>query len=76
MKTILPDKVYNVLKWIALTAIPTFVWALGILLPLYGVSAETANVVIVTVGVVGSVIGALIGVSTISYNKVKNGDTE
>lgn len=64
----LSNKVYDALKWIALTVIPTIVWALGVLLPLYGISAETTNVVTVTLGVIGTVIGVLIGVSSISYN--------
>lgn len=65
----LSDKVYQALKWIALTLIPTLTWALNLLLPLWGVSDDTTKVVVTTIAVLGTVIGALIGVSTINYNK-------
>ena len=70
----LNNKAYDALKWISITLMPTLVWALGILLPIYGVSDGITNAVIVTIGVVGTVIGALIGVSTISYNNKKKED--
>ena len=69
MKTLLSDKAYEVLKWIAVIAIPTIgeaytrlanVWNLP-----YGTQvAETALIATF-------IIGALIGISTIQYNKAQ-----
>lgn len=69
MKTLLPDKVYEVLKWIAVIVIPALgeaytrlanVWNLP-----YGTQiAETALIVTF-------ILGALLGISTIQYNKAQ-----
>lgn len=67
MKQLLPNKLYDVLKWLALIAIPAIgeaylrlsnVWDLP-----YGQQVnETALIVTF-------VLGALIGISTVQYNK-------
>lgn len=74
MKTLLPNKVYEVLKWLAIVAIPAFgeayvrlstVWNLP-----YGQQVnETALIVTF-------VLGALLGISTIQYNKQVSVDIE
>lgn len=61
----IPDKVYNVLKWLALTAIPA-------LTTLYGVIGTTLNIpytkeVLMIMPAISTCIGALIGVSTAKY---------
>lgn len=64
----LSDKAYDILKWIALIACPaiaTFVGAVG--------SAwgwPEVNNVVLTINAAGTLIGALIGVSTVQYNKI------
>lgn len=68
-KKMLNDKLYNVLKWaglIALPALSVFVATIG---PAWGI-AQTDNIV-TTLNALGTLIGALIGVST--YN-LKKGD--
>ncbi len=74
MKTLLPNKLYEVLKWLAIVAIPAFgeayvrlsaVWNLP-----YGQQVnETALIVTF-------VLGALLGISTIQYNKQVSADIE
>ena len=63
----LPDKLYDVLKWIALICLP----AIAVF---YGVLADTWHLpyvqeIVITINAVGALIGALIGVSTLNYNK-------
>lgn len=66
------DKIYNVLKWTALIAIPAVGTFVGVVLPLWGVcSGETVTAITTTISAVGTLIGALIGVSTSQYNKMK-----
>ena len=68
----LPSKVYDVLKWLCLIAIPATailwftigkVWNFP-----YLAEIET------TITAVGAFIGALIGVSTVQYNKAITGE--
>lgn len=66
----LPDKVYDVLKWIVLVFLPALstlyygiaqVWGL----PIY------AEQVVGTISIIEVFLGALIGISTINYNRAK-----
>ena len=68
---ILPDKVYNILKWIALIAIPALVTFLSIVLSALNVDPSTVNVICTILSATAGLIGALIGVSTSAYNKSK-----
>ena len=72
MKTLLSDKVYEVLKWLALIAIPALgeayvrlanVWNLP-----YGSQINETALIITFV------LGALIGISTVQYNKNINAE--
>lgn len=65
----LPDKLYNVLKWVVLICIPAFTTAYVGFDSLfnwgYGDIVAKASAIICTL------IGALIGISTAEYNKNK-----
>lgn len=66
----LNDKVYNVLKWVALICLPAVGTFVGCVLPLWNIcDGETVTAVVTTISAVGTLIGALIGVSTVKYNK-------
>ena len=73
----IPDKVYNWLKWIALIAIPAVVTFLSIVLTALNVDPNTVNIICTILTATAALIGSLIGVSTIAYNKEKeNADKE
>lgn len=64
----LPDKVYDVLKWLILIFAPaliTFISGLGVVL------GFDATVITAIIGLVATFIGSLIGVSTKAYNDEK-----
>ena len=63
----LPNKVYDVLKWIALVVIPALSTAYVGLAAVWGF--PYADAIAKTSCVVCTLIGALIGVSTAEYNK-------
>lgn len=63
----LPDKVYDVLKWICLIALPALSTFYGILAEIWDL--PYAVQIPRTITAVALLIGALIGVSQISYNK-------
>ena len=68
---------YDVLKWIALIAIPAIVTFLSVVLGALEVDAHTINVITTILSAVGTLIGTLIGVSTVNYNKeVDHGDSD
>ena len=70
----LPDKVYTILKWIALIALPAIATFWGVMGKVWDIP-YTAEVV-TTITAVATLIGALIGVSTVNYNKDKEGNND
>ena len=67
----LPNGVYDVLKWLALVCIPAVVTFLGVVLGVLEVDPHTVNIVLTILSATAALIGTLIGVSTIAYNKNK-----
>ena len=68
----IPNKVYDVLKWVALICIPALVTFLSVVLGVLEVEPHTINVLTTILSAVGTLIGTLIGVSTVHYNKEQN----
>lgn len=65
----IPDKVYDVLKWVALIALPALATFYSIVGKVWG--WPYIGEVTTTITALGTLIGALIGLSTLSYNKDK-----
>ena len=67
MKTILNDKTYNILKWVALVLLP----ALGALY--FGLAGiwgfPYGEQIVGTITVIDTFLGVIIGISTVQYNK-------
>lgn len=63
----LPDKIYDLLKWCCLILSPALITLITTIFTLYHI--PNAEVVCGTIAAVTTFIGALIGVSTINYNK-------
>jgi len=68
---LISDKLYTILKWIAVICIPAVVTFLGVVLGVLGVDAKVVNIIVTIIGAIGTLIGTLIGVSTSAYNKQK-----
>ena len=64
-------KVYNFLKWFCLIALPAIDTFLLTVLPVLGVSKVTVSILVTILSASGTLIGALIGVSTKAYNGSK-----
>lgn len=64
-------KVYKFLKWFCLIALPAIDTFLLTVLPVLGVSKVTVSVLVTILSASGTLIGALIGVSTKAYNDSK-----
>lgn len=70
----LPDKVYDILKWIALIVLPaigTFYFALA---GIWGLPYPEE--IVGTITAIDTLLGALLGISTASYNKAKATETK
>lgn len=65
----LPNKVYDVLKWIVLVCIPAFTTAYVGLDALFGWGY--GDVVAKVSAIVCALIGSLVGISTAEYNRTK-----
>ena len=68
----LPDKLYNILKWLGLIACPAFATFYGVVAPLWGWPAPES--VVTTINAIGVLIGALIGYSAITAKDTYNGN--
>jgi uncharacterized membrane protein YfcA len=65
----LPNKVYDVLKWVAMIAIDALATAFSVIAQAWGAPMEIVTPVVITLTALGTLLGALIGVSTANYNK-------
>ena len=65
----LPDRFYTFLKWLGLAALPTLSWGYQVLANIW--AWPCANEVSTTLGVLGTLVAVLIGVSAVP-NKSKN----
>lgn len=67
----LNNKVYEILKWIALIALPALATLISVVLPLWNVVDEgTTNAIVGTITALATFLGALLGVSTMKYRKI------
>ena len=64
---LLPDRVYTVLKWLGLIALPAIAWCISVVAPAWGLPHTGA--IVTTVNAVGTLIGILIGASAIKVSK-------
>lgn len=64
---LLPDKAYEILKWVALIALPAVAWLVGAISPQWGL--PHCGEIVTTINAVGVFVGALIGVSQLTATK-------
>ena len=64
---LLPDKAYEILKWVALIALPAVAWLGGAVGPQWGL--PHCGEIVTTINAVGVFVGALIGVSQLTATK-------
>lgn len=64
----LDDKVYDILKWIAIVALPALSTFIVVISKIWG-WGDIGSMVAQTITAVAVLLGALLGISTIQYNK-------
>lgn len=68
----LPDKLYDVLKWVCLIALPAFAVFYAVIAKIWGLPFEAE--IPATINAVAVLIGALIGVSHLNIKKEENNE--
>ena len=72
MKTLLSGKTYEILKWLAILALPAIADFIKFLFPTWNI--PFGDPIAETIRQVALLIGILIGISTIDYNKKINAE--
>ena len=76
MNNILPEKIYDLLKWIAIICLPALSSFIVVLGRIWN-WGDIATMVAQTITAIGVLIGALLGISAIQYKQGNgNGDKE
>lgn len=65
---IFSDKVYDILKWVAIVALPAISVFISIIGKIWGF-ADVAIMISQTITAVALLLGSLLGISAIQYNK-------
>lgn len=68
----IPDKIYNILKWIALILLPAIAFLYGCLGDIWG--WPYVDAIVRSIAGIETFIGMLIGISTVNYNKEQGRD--
>lgn len=69
---LLPGVVYDILKWLALIALPAVAWLVGAVGPQWGLSH--CGELVTTINAIGVFVGALIGVSQLAGDARTDGN--
>lgn len=72
---IFSDKVYNILKWIATVCLPALASLTLVIGQIWSLTDWTVPIG-ATIAAVATFLGALLGVSSIQYAKIKGGETD
>ena len=71
MNTIFNDKVYDILKWVAIVALPAIATFIAIISKIWG-WADLGIMISQTITAVAVLLGALLGISAIQYKGKEN----
>lgn len=71
---IIPNEVYQVLKWLGLIACPAIATFIGAVFPAWGI--PNADAIVLTLNAAGVLIGALIGASAATSRLVDEGEEQ
>lgn len=68
---ILNDRVYDLLKWVAIVCLPALSTFIVVISKIWG-WADMGSMIAQTITAIGVLLGALLGISSIQYNKGDN----
>lgn len=65
----LDNKTYNILKWVAILFLPALATFVGVVFRVWEI--PYVDQIVTTINALATFLGAIIGLSTLSYNKVE-----
>lgn len=71
---LIPNGLYQVLKWVGLIACPAVATFIGAVFPAWGI--PNVDAIVLTLNSAGVLIGALIGVSAATSRQIDEGDEQ
>lgn len=72
MQYILPDKVYNVIKWACLIALPALATLVSAIGSAWGADASLLSAISTTITAIGTFGGVILGVSAATAKEISN----
>ena len=63
----LGNKTYNILKWVSILFLPALATFIGVIFRVWNI--PYVDQIVTTINAIATFIGAIIGLSTLSYNK-------
>lgn len=73
MQYILPDKVYQIVKWACLIVLPALATLISAIGSAWGVDASLLSAISTTITAIGTFGGVILGVSSATAKEIKNG---
>ncbi len=74
MQYVIPDKVYNLIKWAALIVLPALATLFSAVAAAWGMDAGLVNAVVTTITAVSAFGGAVLGVSAATARPGEGGE--
>lgn len=69
----IPDKVYDVLKWILMIVVPAFITMFSFLAKAWAWQIPV-EAIVGTISAIATFVGVCVGISTYNYNKSQGGE--
>ena len=76
MTYIVPEQIYQVLKWVGLVALPSFAVFVSTIGQAWGMDPGLSNAVVTTLNALGMLVGALLGISQVTGKPESGEDTD
>ena len=76
MQYVIPDKVYQVVKWAVLIVLPAVATLVSTVGPVWGMDAELCQAVVTTITAVSTFGGVVLGMSAATAKPVDGGDAD
>ena len=76
MQYVIPDRVYQVVKWAVLIVLPAVATLVSTVGPVWGMDAELCQAVVTTITAVSTFGGVVLGMSAATAKPVDGGDAD
>lgn len=64
----IPDKIYDVLKWLLIICVPAFITCFSVIVKTWNINIPL-DAIVTTISAVATFFGVILGISNVNYNK-------